>query len=163
MRISEKLRLRLYRWAQTRMEKPQDFTIGEASNPYLHRWWVLRLKYLCCIYIHHFKSSDDDRALHDHPWHKLSILLEGVYVEHTKDGAFRREPGFIYFRSPWRAHRIELLKDAESGELLPVTTLFITGPKIRNWGFLCPQGFVPWWEYVSVRPGGNGIGRGCDE
>lgn len=140
-----------------------DFVIGEIHDPYLSRWWLFRkYKWLPCVYVHHFHKSDDDRALHDHPWFNASVLLYGSYDEHTFKGIFRRLPGFIYFRHPWIAHRVELLKDIESGDLLSAVTLFITGPKIRNWGFLCPKGWRPWWEYVSKTEKGNAIGRGCD-
>ena len=38
------------------------------------------------LYLHEFSRSDDDRALHDHPWlFNLSVLLSGTYVEHTID------------------------------------------------------------------------------
>ncbi len=39
-------------------------------------------------------------------------------------------------------------------------SLFITGRKVRTWGFWCPQGFVPWHEFVDQTDSGN-IGRGC--
>ena len=45
----------------------------------------------------------------------------------------------------------------------PFMTLFITGPKIRDWGFWCDKGtrFVPWEKFTK-----NGVpgerGSGCD-
>jgi hypothetical protein len=144
------------------LNRKPDFIIGEAEHPYMSRWWIFRRKYLASIYLHRFHQSDDKRALHDHPWFNLSILLVGQYWEHTSKGRFLRKPGFIYFRHPWRAHRVELMRD-DNGKEISVITMILTGPKMRNWGFHCPKGWRPWWEYVSVRPGGNAMGRGCDD
>jgi hypothetical protein len=50
----------------------------------MRRWWVIPRNKFFNIYLHHFLHSDDDRALHDHPWWNVSILLRsGSYVEHT--------------------------------------------------------------------------------
>jgi hypothetical protein len=52
------------------------------------------------------------------------------------------------------AHRIEL----EDG---PCWTLFITGPRYREWGFLCPQGWMHWQRFTASNDPGA-IGAGCD-
>lgn len=43
-----------------------------------------------------------------------------------------------------------------------VWTLFLTGPKVRTWGFWCPKGFVPWFDFVKPEASGE-VGRGCGE
>ena len=48
--------------------RPADFVIGGAERPYLRRWWVIPRNRLFNVYLHQFLRSDDDRALHDHPW-----------------------------------------------------------------------------------------------
>ena len=45
----------------------------------------------------------------------------------------------------------------------PSWSLFITGPKLRTWGFWCPKGWMHWEKFVKVVPGGNEIGAGCGE
>jgi hypothetical protein len=97
--------------------------------------------------------SDDDRALHDHPWSNLSILLWGTYIEHTPTGKKTRRTGAIHFRRGDAAHRIEVDK--------PVWTLFITGPKYREWGFYCPQGWKHWKLFTDQT--GNKSGKGCND
>lgn len=141
-----------------------DFLIGPDDDVYLRRWWVIPHNRFLNIYLHHFKRSDDDRALHDHPWANLSILLSGSYLEHTPHGSAKlRKPWrpWAFWRLPVRlptsAHRVELI----DGE--PVWTLFLTGPKRRAWGFLCPRGWIPWTEFAETRPGGNALGKGCGE
>jgi len=137
-----------------------DFYIGGKENPYLLRWWVIPRNRFFNIYLHKFLRDDDDRALHDHPWVSLSTILRGGYVEHTATEIRRREAGNVVFRRAKHAHRIELLRS--HGKLLPAWTLFITGPRIREWGFHCPQGWVHWKDFTSEVDSGN-VGRGCDQ
>lgn len=140
--------------------RPPDFVIGNPSQPYLKRWWLIPRNRYFNIYLHQFLRSDEDRALHDHPWANISILLRGSYIEHTiKDGGIKQakklRAGDIRIRPSGRfAHRIEVD--------YPCWTLFITGMAYRQWGFHCPdKGWVPWEEFTS--PGNKGlIGRGCD-
>lgn len=147
------------------MREP-DFIIGTAERPYLRRWWVIPRNRWFNIYLHHFLRSDDDRALHDHPWVNCSILLRGRYLEHRPDGQvlLRKPwrpwaPWRLTFRLPTSAHRVELRR-TDSGHEAPVWTLFITGPKVREWGFWCPRGWVPWQRFVAVGKPGE-VGAGC--
>lgn len=139
-----------------------DFVIGGEDDPYLRRWWVIPRNRFFNVYVHHFLRSDDDRALHDHPWINLSVLLEGRYIEHLPEGVARyREAGDMVLRLPSAAHRVELCDGALTSRPMPVWTLFITGPRVRQWGFLCPQGWRHWKAFTA---GANGerVGRGCD-
>lgn len=150
-----------------------DFIIGDEHNPYLLRWWVIPRNRFFNIYLHKFCRSDDDRALHDHPWlFNCSILLRGEYKEHTFKGIFHRKKWAVKFRWGKSPHRVELLKAFDvtytdpnkyrPTDLVPVWTLFITGPKVREWGFYCSHGWRHWKKFVSLTPGGNSTGRGCD-
>lgn len=49
---------------------------------YLRRWYMIRTKWLA-VFIHKFERSDEDRALHDHPWPFLVIPLWRGYTEHS--------------------------------------------------------------------------------
>jgi hypothetical protein len=136
--------------------RPPDFVIGDH---YLERWWVIPRNRFFNIYLHRFWRSDEDRALHDHPWFNLSYLLKGEYIEHRilaggVHQAKRHVAGNIRFRSPWTAHRIEVGN-------VPVWSLFITGPVIREWGFHCAAGWRGWKMFVDQRDSGK-IGRGCE-
>ncbi len=150
-----------------------DFVIGGADGPYLNRWWAIPRNPCFNIYIHEFRASDDDRALHDHPFASVSLALRGemheVYLDHVRypelDRGFQRtfintvaqrsiRPGDLVYRSAKFAHRM----------IVPTpgaVTLFITGPRIREWGFHCPRGWIPWREFVDTRDKGA-VGRGCD-
>jgi len=151
-------------WLRTlTVPRPPDFLIGTAADPYLCRWWVVPRNRWFNVYLHHFRRSDDDRALHDHPWVNLSILLTGSYLEHLPDGVVKlRKPWrpWAFWRLPMRrsvsAHRVELIGGKH------VWTLFITGPKIREWGFHCPNGWRHWTEFAVLTVNGNEAGKGCD-
>ena len=158
------------RWPQylTIPRKP-DFVIGGEASPYLRRWWLIPRNRWFNIYLHHFCRSDDDRALHDHPWWNVSILLRGSYLEHMQDGSVRkRVAGGIVARGADALHRIELFPRPKTrpqqmpGEL-PVWTIFITGPRVREWGFLCPKGWRHWREFTNPADDGATVGRGCDD
>jgi hypothetical protein len=135
-----------------------DFTIGPRDDLYLRRWWLIPRARWFNVYLHHFRRSDDNGALHDHKSHNISLLLRGSYREHLMGGIVKlRRPWRPIFRKPTTAHRVELIDGK------PVWTLFITGRPVRNWGFWCKHGWVPWEKYVAVRPGGNEMGDGCGE
>lgn len=129
------------------MIKPSRI-IGPDHNPYMLRWHILRIRKLPRIYVHKFMRSDDDRALHDHPWWFCSILLRGTYLEHRPSGSTLRIAPSVAFRKATDTHRIELLEDIKPW------TLFITGPVIRKWGFWCKDRFVVAKEFES---------RGCGD
>lgn len=150
----------LKEWAVLIKRRDPDFVVGGQADPYLLRWYVIPRNRWFNIYLHEFRRSDDDRALHDHMYVNLSILIEGEYREHTiKQGGVNRSELFVAgdwrFRLPWTAHRIELLGKR-------TTTLFITGPRVRQWGFHCPRGWVHWKKFVDERDSGA-IGLGCDQ
>lgn len=144
------------------MRRPPDFIIGGAADPYLKRWWVIPRNRFFNIYLHQFLRSDDDRALHDHPWVNVSVLLRGSYLEHLRDGQ-------VLLRKPWRpwapwrliarlptsAHRVALIDNRS------VWTLFLTGPNVRAWGFLCPQGWRHWRDFTAGERG-EVVGKGCE-
>lgn len=143
------------------LRRRPDLVIGGPLLPYLMRWYVIPRNPVLNIYLHRFLRSDDDRALHDHPWVNASYLLEGSYTEHTIAAGgihnrHERRAGAIVLRGPRAAHRIEL------NNVGPCTTLFITGPRMRDWGFHCPAGWVHWRRFTDPRDEGA-IGRGCGE
>ena len=151
----------LRRLERVKYGRPPDVIIGGHADPYLLRWYLIPRNPVFNVYLHQFLRSDDDRALHDHPWINASLLLDGSYTEHTiAAGGIHhrtvRQAGDIVLRGPKAAHRIEL----HAG---PCTTLFITGPRVRPWYFHCPErGLVHWRDFTDPRDSGS-TGRGCDE
>ncbi len=128
-----------------------DQVIDNGQGPYLHRWYLIRNSKRedgagGNLYLHKFLRDDYDRALHDHPWQSVSIILSGEYDEVTESKTFRRKVGDIVFREAEQPHRICLIDGK------PVYTLFATGPKVREWGFHCEGG---WKHNVSFELDGG--------
>lgn len=154
-------------------QRSPDFVI---DNDYLARWWLVKnvrdFDTLATMnlhrstkasrwrntYLHCVNRSDDDRALHDHPWVNISIILSGQYREVYADKSVIRKPGDIVIRLGSTAHRLEVVKG-------PVWSLFMTGPKYREWGFRCPNGWRHWKQFTAYRLDGDSsrVGRGCGE
>jgi hypothetical protein len=128
-----------------------DFVIGDN---YLARWWVIPRNSVFNVYLHCISKNDDDRALHDHPWWNVSVILKGAYREVMPDGDRILRRGRIAFRRSTALHRLEVVDG-------PVWSLFITGPRVREWGFACPQGWVHWKAFTSAD--GRNVGKGCDQ
>lgn len=162
--LPEFARLALLAWVRQEMgRRPPDFIIGGEADPYLKRWWAIPRERTGNVYLHEFIRSDDDSALHDHPWDSMSVILDGSYIEHLPGGeAVWRSPGHMTRRSAAEAHRVELVRDVATGLELPVTTLFLTGPVVREWGFHCEQrGWVHWRDFTAG-PAGETVGKGCE-
>lgn len=133
-------------------------------DAYMLRWWKIKRNAFFNIYYHLVLRSDEDAALHDHPWWNFSIVLEGGYYEHLiREGGVHEKTwypaGSVRFRrSGAFAHRLELMRVHSSGAELPpgsktgfempVKTIFITGPALRRWGFHDPQnGWVDAYDW----------------
>ena len=153
-------------WASGIMARGPDFVIGPPDNPYMRRWWIIPRNEGCNVYLHEILRSDDDRAGHDHPWSNTSYIIDGGYDEvvYYRDSPWQeahvlsRKPGEWVSRAAQDTHRLIV---PEGGRCV---SLFLTGPKVREWGFWCPNGerFVHWQDFTG---GENGelIGRGCGE
>jgi hypothetical protein len=146
--------------------RPPDFAIGGAERPYLRRWFVIPRNVVFNVYLHQFLRSDDDRAHHDHPWlFNASLILREGYVEHTisAGGAVvctERLAGSLKARWGKSPHRVQLVEDEQG--LIPCWTLFITGPRVREWGFYCMErGWIHWKRFTAADDPGA-VGKGCD-
>lgn len=143
-------------------KRPPDFVIGPRETPYLRRWWLIPRNRWFNIYLHEIRRDDDDRALHDHPWWNVSIVLRGAYREITDTYRKIRSAGSVVLRRATDSHRLELPIGYYGPGIRYCWTLFITGPRIREWGFHCPKGWVPWRYFVDPDNPGD-TGRGCGE
>ena len=117
------------------------------NEPYLTRYYLFlkdRKWFPFNIFLHNFHKGDLD-DLHDHPWPYLTIILRGGYWEHTPRGRFWRAPGHIRFSTPRSLHRIELEPNVSTW------TLFIPGPKIREWGFIRKGEWVESQQYLREK------------
>lgn len=176
-----------------------DFIVGDRSAPYLLRWYLTPWRaaykdvpeadrtrwqqFVSCLpnlYLHCFLRSDDDRALHDHPWNWASLLLAGQYTEVTEQ-PYSESASFngcdymvidvqaksmlvsrMYTAGTLRWHRAEYAHRLVLPRGAAAWTLFFVGWRRRRWGFHCPKGWVPWEEFTDPETAGATVGRGCD-
>lgn len=142
--------------------KLADYIIARAMRtPYRHlpgymeRFWLLPYSRLpVAVRVHHILRSDDDRAFHDHPWPYLTVILRGGYTEVRP--VFDRSGLYAGTTSAWRAAGSVLFRGARSWHRLEVPagvdtwTLFITGPKVQQWGFMVhPDRKMPWRKFLN--------------
>ncbi len=140
------LRERIILWA---MSREPDECIGDGKgNTYMRRHHVVRLYGWLNIYVHQFLCSDDERGKHDHPWWSWSWMLSGWMHELFGENESRLivEGDFI-FRDANHKHRL-LVAPKASGH---IWTLFITGPKTKEWGFYLADGWTHWKQIHKDR------------
>lgn len=127
------------------------------NEPYLERYYLFlkdRDRFPFNVFLHKFLKSDPD-DVHDHPWPYATLIVKGGYYEWTpqfnnqgeKVGEIARWCGAGSFRtaSANSFHRIELDPGIETW------TLFMPGPKRRDWGFLTRKGWIQHEQYLDSR------------
>lgn len=190
MRVRWLARLLFPRLKRISEARPPDFEITKDGGPvYLRRWWIVPRNQFFNVYLHNM-LRDDDAVLHDHPYVSVSLVLtDGLLERYSKRP--RTVLGFtknqntgnydvptsismldVQERFPrqgdlvWRSSRLahQLIVESEAW------TLFVTGPRVREWGFWCPRGWRPWSQYVAASQnsagagsGTSGVGLGCGE
>lgn len=122
---------------------------------YLTRYYVFlkeRSKFPFNIFLHRFHKSDDE-VFHDHPWAYATFVLKGGYYEWVPE--FDRHGAKIgetrYWRGPghFRICRANSYHRIELKEGVVPWTLFMPGPKQREWGFLVQDQWVPHYQYLT--------------
>ena len=127
------------------------------NEPYLERYYLFlreRERFPFNVFLHKFLKSDPD-DVHDHPWPYATVILKGGYWEWIphfdtvgrKTGEYQvwRGPGHFRISKANSFHRIELDPD------ITAWTLFMPGPKQRDWGFLVKNKWVQWEQYLKQR------------
>lgn len=126
------------------------YTIETDGSPYLTRILLSRLLKLkdklgVGVYIHKFHRPDIDRHLHNHPWTRaFSVILSGSYIETRLAGTTTATRRVRWFNSLTQHdyHKVESLEG-------DVWTLFITGARVQDWGFMVDGVHVPWKKYLK--------------
>jgi hypothetical protein len=127
------------------------------SQPYLERYYVFlkdRKWFPFNIFLHKFLKSDPD-DVHDHPWPYATLILKGGYYEwvakfnalgeKVSEERVWRGPGHFRVSAATSYHRIELC------EGLDCWTLFMPGPKVREWGFSVNNQWIHWERYLEIK------------
>ncbi len=148
--------LYLSRW--TLVEALADGPLLDGQTEPLPRWRI-------CL--HHFHRSDEDRALHTHPWRwGVALQLAGGYREERRadDRVVVRDcpPGTVVTLGASTAHRVDLLDEERGAWSLIVTgPLVVSGDSVGSWGFVDREtwAFTPWREFIRAKglvPHGGG-------
>jgi len=123
--------------------KKEIIKTRDGLKDYLVRYPIVDTKWLK-VYIHNFKSADEDFELHDHPYSAFSVILRGGYVEQFLSRSRVRDVGSFGFLSADTLHRI--------AHIFPNTwTLFIGGPRQKNWGFMVGKKWLPHQVHLSAK------------
>ncbi|CAI8832788.1 Signal peptidase I [Pseudomonas sp. IT-P2] len=162
--------------ARAKLTPYQHIMSADGTEMYMGRWWLLnpysrithKPRFWWCPWsfrIHHILRPDEDRDLHDHPWHARTIILRGWYREQrletpdlptgmpmvrepsdepAETTSIIRRPGDTARLLHGEYHRIDEV--SEGG----VFTLFITSKWRGDWGFLVNGVKVPWRTYTGT-------------
>jgi hypothetical protein len=156
------------------LKKPYWHLRHKDRSAYMNRYWLmprcllkpgrrggfeLRWKWLPALRVHNIVSSDWDRHLHCHPWPSGSVPLRDGFDEvmprdrhqpavndQLPGGTrtVRRKPGDIVLRRATDRHRIVIPPGFDTW------SLFVMGPKSKEWFFHTERGLVHHTKYWSV-------------
>ena len=131
-----------------------DLVIRRHGADYMARWHVIPKNFFFNIYYH--VQMADDAGRHCHPYPSISWVLGGIMIEEINGQVFHRRPGEIVLRRAKTRHQLTL----ETGRYpdgtefkVHSTRLFITGPRIRDWGFETDSGWVSHELVISRKDG----------
>lgn len=81
------------RWLLTKLLPFRLITGRSDNDPYLYRWTLRKRSDGGRVYLHYFARSDDDAALHSHPWTGHSTILAWGYREERRMPMVRHGDG----------------------------------------------------------------------
>jgi hypothetical protein len=164
---------------------------SKLDENYLTRYHIIPRNKYFNVYLHQFLGSDLDKALHDHPWYSVSVILKGTYKEvvpidpvawsNNTDRRVKyiyRTPGSLIFRAPNSIHRIELLVDTSKpkntlgNKYLKSNETVVNGTELPVWTLFITGPVLRSWGFwcpqgfvdnkIFLTPDGLSVGQGCD-
>lgn len=107
--------------------------LGLPECPYVVRW---RVQFpFGSLRVHHWLASDDLRAVHDHPWWFVTLVLRGGYTDRSPAGDEHLRAGSLRYRPALHRHTVV---PGPGG----AWTVLVTGRPLRAWGFWLGQKFI---------------------
>lgn len=125
----------------------------DVESAYILRLHVFKTPF-CAVCLHWIRKADRDPWLHDHPVSFLSLILRGSYAE------LRAKNGDVEHRvRKWfnviRANRVDRHRIIFCRK--NTLTLCFMGPKVQEWGFYTPGGWIGWKEYYARLKAGENM------
>lgn len=110
-----------------------------TPSGYITRLHLVKTPWFALM-VHFINAPDPEPDMHDHPVTFLSLIVRGAYTELRNNVVAVRKWWNFIRASPNDVHRILHVR--------PHTTTFcFVGPKVRDWGFHTPAGWVYWKDY----------------
>lgn len=102
-----------------------------TESPYLQRFAIYRGKRVG-LYLHNFVDRDQDTEMHDHPWHALSLILCGSYIERRLRSGLEVTERRVSLFNWLRPDRFHMISEAQPG----TWSLMIRFRRVKGWGFI---------------------------
>jgi hypothetical protein len=129
----------------------------QSDEPYLERYYLFlkdRDRFPFNVFLHKFLKGDPD-DVHDHPWPYATLILKGGYYEWLPqfDSKGNKIAEMCVWRGPgsFRICRANSYHRIELDPSVTAWTLFMPGPKKRDWGFLVNNKWIQHEQYLKER------------
>ena len=129
----------------------------QSDEPYLERYYLFlkdRDRFPFNVFLHKFLKGDPD-DVHDHPWPYATLILKGGYYEWLPqfDSKGNKIAEMCVWRGPgsFRVCRANSYHRIELDPSVTAWTLFMPGPKKRDWGFLVNNKWIQHEHYLKER------------
>jgi len=129
----------------------------QSDEPYLERYYLFlkdRDRFPFNVFLHKFLKGDPD-DVHDHPWPYATLILKGGYYEWLPqfDSKGNKIAEMCVWRGPgsFRVCRANSYHRIELDPSVTAWTLFMPGPKKRDWGFLVNNRWIQHEQYLKER------------
>ena len=140
-----------------RMGRKRIVMDRQSDEPYLERYYLFlkdRDRFPFNIFLHKFLKGDPD-DVHDHPWPYATLILKGGYYEWLPqfDSKGNKIAEMCVWRGPgsFRVCRANSYHRIELDPSVTAWTLFMPGPKKRDWGFLVNNKWIQHEQYLKER------------
>ena len=140
-----------------RMGRKRIVMDRESDEPYLERYYLFlkdRDRFPFNVFLHKFLKGDPD-DVHDHPWPYATLILKGGYYEWLPqfDSKGNKIAEMCVWRGPgsFRVCRANSYHRIELDPSVTAWTLFMPGPKKRDWGFLVNNKWIQHEQYLKER------------
>jgi hypothetical protein len=140
-----------------RMGRKRIVMDRQSDEPYLERYYLFlkdRDRFPFNVFLHKFLKGDPD-DVHDHPWPYATLILKGGYYEWLPQFNSKNEKigEICVWRGPgsFRVCRANSYHRIELDPSVTAWTLFMPGPKKRDWGFLVNNKWIQHEQYLKDR------------